>query len=95
MDVLCIFKMKIESQNLVVSKTRWRLEMFNTDVLKNSDHIKVNIKISKPSQELPTSCKIPNFDLKDTDILFTYKINLERKIHNIGVIKTSYLDFRT
>ena len=77
------------------SKTRWRVEILNMDVLKNSDHIEVNIKMSKPSQELPTSCKIPNFDLKDTDILFTYKINLERKIHNIGVIETSYLDFGT
>ena len=77
------------------SKTRWRVEILNMDVSKNSDHIKVNIKMSKPSQELPTSCKIPNFDLKDTDILFTYKINLERKFQNMGVIKTSYLDFRT
>ena len=63
------------------------------DVSKDSDQIKVNIKMSKPSQELPTSCKIPNFDLKDTDVLCTYKINLERKIQNMGVIKTSYLDF--
>ena len=75
------------------SKTRWRVEILNMDVSKNSDHIKVNIKMSKPSQELPTSCKIPNFDLKGTDIRFTYQINLEREIHNIGVIKTSYLDF--
>ena len=48
------------------SKTRWRVEILNMDVSKNSDHIEVNIKMSKPSQELPTSCKIPNFDLKDT-----------------------------
>ena len=51
------------------SKTRWRVEILNMDVSKNSDHIEVNIKMSKPSQELPTSCKIPNFDLKDTDVL--------------------------
>ena len=34
-------------------------------ISKNSDHIKINIKVSKLSQELPTLSKVPKFDLND------------------------------
>ena len=62
-------------------------------VSKNSDNIKINIKVSKPSQDISTSSKVPNFDLKDMDVFCTYKINFERKIWNMGVSKTTYLYF--
>merc|ERR1711954_98339 len=65
MDVLCTFKIKIERQNLVMG------------VSKTSDHIKINIKISNPSQEPQVSSKAPNEDLKDMDVLCTFKIKIE------------------
>ena len=42
-----------------------------------------------------TSSKIPTFDLENMDVLCTYKINFERKIQNMIITKSSYLDFRT
>ena len=61
-------------------------------VSKNSDNIKINIKVSKPSLEISTSSRVPNW-LNDMDVFCTYKINFERKIWNMGVSKTTYLYF--
>ena len=65
MDVLCTFKIKIESQICirVVSNT--------------SDHIKIKIKIPNPSQSPIASSKAPNQDLKDTNVLCTFKIQIK------------------
>ena len=65
MDVLCTLKIKLESQNLdlVVSKT--------------SDYIQIKIKMLKPSQEPPASSKAPIKDLKEIDVLCTFKIKIE------------------
>ena len=46
-------------------------------VLKTNDHIKIKIKIPNPSQEPPVSSKAPNQDLKDMDVLCTFKIKIE------------------
>ena len=46
-------------------------------VSKNSDHIQIKINMSNPSQEPPASFKAPNEDLKDIDVLCTFKIKLE------------------
>merc|ERR1712081_10946 len=62
MDVLCTFKIKIKSQNLEYVCT------------KTSDHIQINIRMPNPSQEPPASFKAPNEDLKDMDVLCTFKI---------------------
>ena len=49
------------------------------DVSKTSNHIQ--IKMSNPIQEPPGSPKAPSQDLKDKDVLFTFKI--KTKSHNL------------
>ena len=49
------------------------------DISETSDHIKIKIKIQNPSQESPASSKAPNEDLKDMDVLCTFKIKIEPK----------------
>ena len=66
-DVLCTFKIKIESQN------------WDQGCIKASDHIKIKFKISNNSKEHPASSKAPNVDLKDMDVLCTFKIKIERQ----------------
>ena len=51
MDVLCTFKIKIESQNLDHGYIK--------------DHIQIKIKMQNSTQEPPASSKAPNEDLKD------------------------------
>ena len=74
MDVLCIFKIKIESQNL----DHWYSKI--------SDHTQIKIKMLSPSQEHPASSKAPNEDLKDMDVLCTFKIDIERQKSDYGCI---------
>ena len=52
-DVLCTFKIKIESQNSDYWCDRAR-----------TDHIQIMIKILNPNQEHPVSFQAPNQDLK-------------------------------
>ena len=61
MDVLCTFKIKIQSQNLAHA----------------NDHIQIKINIPNPSQELPASSKALKDALKDIDVLCTFKIKIE------------------
>merc|ERR1712081_146967 len=42
-------------------------------------HIKSKIKITNSNQEPPASSKAPNEDLKDMDVLCTFKIKIERQ----------------
>ena len=58
-------------------KTRKRAKIWIIDVSKTSDHIQVKIKIPHPSQEPIAPTKAPNQDLKDIDVLCTYKIKIE------------------
>ena len=51
---------------------------FKEDPSKVADHIK-KIKMPNPSQEPPASSKAPNEDLKDIDVLCTFKIKIEPK----------------
>ena len=81
MDVLCTFKMKMESQNKIGSMPG----------SKTSDHIQIKIKIPNPSQEPPASSKAPNEDLKNTDVLCTFKIKLESKTLDYACIKDQEL----
>ena len=48
-------------------------------ILKTCDHIQIKIKIRNPSQVTPASSKAPNKDLKDMDVLCTFKIKIERE----------------
>ena len=68
MDVFCTFKIKIESQ-----KSELRVSETN-------DQIQIKIKMQTPSQEHPASSKAPNGDLKDMDVLSTWKIKIESQI---------------
>ena len=43
------------------------------------NHIQIKIKKQYPSQEPPSSSRAPNEDLKDMDVLCTFKIKLERQ----------------
>ena len=65
MDVLCTFKVKIDSQKLEIG------------CVIPSDHIQFKIKIPSSSQEPPASSKALNEDLKDMDVLCTFKIKIE------------------
>ena len=44
--------------------------------LKTSDHIQIKIKMPDPSQEPPAPSKLPNEDVKDMDVLCTFKIKI-------------------
>ena len=59
------------------SKLRQRAKNQNMGISKTSDHIQIKIKMPNPSQEPPASCKAPNEDLKDIDVLGTFKIKIE------------------
>ena len=56
-------------------------------VPKTSDHIQINIKMQNPSQEPPASSKAPNEDLKDMDVLCTFKIKIESQNLEYGWTK--------
>ena len=45
--------------------------------LNTSDHIQINIRVQNPSQEASVSSKCKNQDLKDMDVLSTFKTKLE------------------
>ena len=57
------------------------------NVSKTSDHIKINIRMQNPSQEPPASSKAPNEDLKDMDVLCTFKIKIESQNSDHGCVK--------
>ena len=75
MDVLWTFKVKIDSQ------------IWNMDVLKPSDNIQIKIKMPNPRQEPPASSKAPNEDLKDRDVLCTFRTSIESQNSEKGCIK--------
>ena len=49
-------------------------------VSKTSDHIKIGLKMPIQSEEPPASSKAPRQDLKDMDVLCTFKIKIEPKL---------------
>ena len=55
-------------------------------VPKTSDHIQINIRMPNPSQEPPAYSKAQNEDLKDMDVLCTFKIQI--KSQKMGVPNT-------
>ena len=59
-------------------------------VSKTNDHIQIKIKMPNPSQEPPASSKAPNEDLKDMDVLCTFKIKIESQISDHGYIKDQW-----
>ena len=69
------------------SKSRKRTKIQHMGVPKTIDHIQINIRMPNPSQEPPASSKAPNEDLKDMDVLCTFKIKLESPKLQHGLIK--------
>ena len=59
-------------------------------VPKTTDHIRINIRMPNPSQEPPASSKAPNEDLKDMDVLCTFKIKIESQNLDHGCIKDQW-----
>ena len=76
MDVLCTFKIKIESQNF-------------KGVSKSNEHIQIKIKMPYPSQEPPAYSKPLDKDLKGMDVIGTFKIKIESRIQNLRELKIS------
>ena len=68
-------------------KSRQRAKIWNTGVSKTSDHIKIKIKMPNLSQESPTSSKAPNEDLKDMDVLCTFKSKIESQNTDQGYME--------
>ena len=64
-NVLCTFKIKMESHGHIMG------------ISKTSDHIQIKIKMPNPSQEPPAPSKAPNEDLKDMDVLCTFKVKID------------------
>ena len=56
-------------------------------VSKTSDHIKIKTKMSNPSHKPPPFSKTPNDDLKDMDVLRTFKIKIKSQNLDHGCIK--------
>ena len=71
------------------SKSKYRAKILIMGLSKISDHIQINIKMPNSSQEPPVSFKAPNKDLKDMDVLCTFKIKIESQNLDHGYIKTS------
>merc|ERR1712082_34605 len=65
----------------------WRAKIRNMGVPKTSDHVQIKIRMTNPSQEPPASSKAPNQDLKDMDVLCTFKIKLESQNSEYGCTK--------
>merc|ERR1711954_118684 len=74
------------------SKSRSRAKIWNICLLKTSNHIQINIRMPKPSQEPPAFSKAPNQDLKDMDVLCTFKIKIESQNSEYGCDKDQNQD---
>ena len=59
-------------------------------VSKTSDHILINIQIQNPSQEPQASSKAPKQDLKDMNVLCTFKIKIDSQNTDHVCIKNQW-----
>ena len=76
MDILCTFKIK-----------RQRAKNRIKGISETSDNIQIKIKMPNSSQEPPAFSKSPKKDLKDMDVLCTFKIKIESQNSHHGCIK--------
>ena len=60
-------------------------------VSKTIDHIQIKIKMPNPSKEPPVSSKAQTEDLKDMDILCSFKIKIDSQTKN----KAKNIHFKT
>ena len=75
MDILCTFKIQKSTKIRIMG------------ISKTSDHIQIKIKMTILSQEPTTSFKAPNEDLRDMDVLCTFKIKVESQNLYHGFVK--------
>ena len=68
-------------------KNQDRAKIWIMNVSKTSYHIQINIKMQNSSQEPPASSKTPNKDLKDMDVICTFKITIESQNSKHGCTK--------
>ena len=59
------------------SNLRYRTKIWIMVVSKTIGQIKIKFKMPNPSQETPASSKAPIQDLKDMDVLCTFKIKIK------------------
>ena len=99
MDVLYTFKIKVKGQDSGhrCIKDQWRFPNHDWDAnigirsqWKFKISIKINIKMPNPGQEPPATSKAPNQDLKDMDVLCTFKIKIESQNLEHGYIKDQW-----
>ena len=64
----------------------WSLVFGTTPHQAILDHIQIKIWIPSPSQEPPASSKAPNWDLKDIDVLCTFKNKIKSPNSDHGCI---------
>ena len=69
------------------SKSRKRAKILIMVVSKTTDYIQIKIKMPNPSQDPPASSKARTEDLKDMDVLCTFKIKKESQNLDHGYIK--------
>ena len=69
------------------SKQRKNAKILNMGVSKTSNYFRIKIKKPNSSQEPPASSKAPNDDLKDMEVICTFKIKTESKNLEHGCIK--------
>ena len=80
-------KMPNTKQKSSPSKSVKTVKIGNLGVSKTSDHIKIKVKMPDPSQEPPAPIKAHNKDLKDMDVLCTFKIKEESQNLEYGCTK--------
>ena len=72
----------------------WKLaeeiENFRTSVTDHNDPLLIMINIPNPSQEPPATSKSPSEDIKDIDVLCTFKIKIEGKNLENGRIRDKF-----
>merc|ERR1712112_238329 len=79
---------------LAPSKSRYRAKIWIMVVSNTIVHIQIKITMPNPSQEPPASSKAPNQDLKDMDVLCTFKIKIDSQNLAYGCTKDQNQDLK-
>ena len=68
-------------------KSRYGAKIGSMGALRTSYYIQIKLKMPNPSQKPPASSKVLNDELKDIDVLCTFKIKVEHQNLDHGCIK--------
>ena len=72
------------------SKWRWKAKLWIMVASNTRKHTQIKTKRPNPSQKPTVSSKAPNEDLKDMDVLCTFKIKIESKNLYHGCLKDQW-----